>query len=263
MIPELQIALIQSELHWEKVDANLAMFEEKIWTIKDPVDLIVLPEMFTTGFSMEPQQLGEVHKTRTFKWMQQQAAQTKAVIMGSIIAKEGPNYYNRLYAVHPNGSFQHYDKKHLFGLAGEDKDYSAGSQRVIVDVKGWKIFPLVCYDLRFPVWARSQKNADDLYEYDALIYVANWPEPRVNAWDTLLAARAIENTAYCVGVNRIGQDGVGANYVGHSAVYDYKGKPMAFSDKEEILITTITKEDLLSFRERFPFQADADGFELS
>ena len=132
MSQELQIALIQSELHWENVDANLAMFEEKIWTIKESVDLIVLPEMFTTGFSMEPQKLAEVHKTRTFKWMQQQAAQTKAVIVGSIIAKEGTDYFNRLYAVYPDGTFQHYDKKHLFGLAGEGKDYTAGNERLVI-----------------------------------------------------------------------------------------------------------------------------------
>ncbi|WP_421875070.1 amidohydrolase [Marinoscillum sp.] len=263
MSAELKIALIQSDLHWENIDANLAMFEEKIWTIRESVDLIVLPEMFTTGFSMNPQNLAEVHNTKTFKWMQQQAAQTKAVIMGSMIVKEGTSYYNRFYAVYPDGTFKKYDKKHRFGLAGEDKDYTAGEERVILEVNGWKIFPLVCYDLRFPVWARSRKQPDSLYEYDLLIYVANWPEPRVNAWDTLLAARAIENTAYCVGVNRVGEDGVGANYVGHSAVYDYKGNAMAFSEKEEILTATITKDDLVSFRERFPFQADADEFELS
>ena len=262
MSQELQIALIQSELHWENVDANLAMFEEKIWTIKESVDLIVLPEMFTTGFSMEPQKLAEVHKTRTFKWMQQQAAQTKAVIVGSIIAKEGTDYFNRLYAIYPDGTFQHYDKKHLFGLAGEGKDYTAGDERLVIEVKGWKFMPLICYDLRFPVWARSQKNAQEIYEYDALIYVANWPEPRVSAWDTLLAARAIENTAYCIGVNRIGKDGYDANYVGHSAVYNYKGERLDFSEKEEILITKITKDELVSFRERFPFQADADEFRL-
>lgn len=262
MIDELKIALFQSELHWENVDANLAMFEEKIWTLKHPVDIIVLPEMFTTGFSMNAEELAEVHKTRTFKWMQQQAAQTKAVVMGSAIIKDGAPIYNRLYAVYPDGSFRYYDKKHRFGLAGEDQDYTAGTSRLIIEVKGWKIMPLVCYDLRFPVWARSRRSQENLYEYDALVYVANWPEPRVNAWDALLTARAIENTSYCIGVNRVGDDGVGAHYVGHSAVYNYKGDQLTFSNQDEILYASLTKEDLLAFRKRFPFQADADEFEF-
>lgn len=262
MSDELKIALIQSDLYWENIDANLAMFEEKIWEINGQVDLIVLPEMFTTGFSMRAKELAEVHNTRTHKWLQQQAAQTKAAVMGSVIIKEGTKYYNRFYTVYPDGQSKYYDKKHRFGLAGEDQDYTAGTERVIVEVKGWKIMTLVCYDLRFPVWARSQSYADNRYEYDALVYVANWPEPRVNAWDTLLAARAIENTAYCVGVNRIGVDGVNAQYVGHSAVYSYKGEQMVFSEKEEILHTSLTKSDLNAFRERFPFQADADKFQL-
>ena len=262
MIDELKIALIQSDLHWENVEANLAMFEEKIWTLKHPVDVLVLPEMFTTGFSMNARELAEVHKTKTFKWMQQQAAQTKAVVIGSAIIKEGEPIYNRLYAVYPDGSFHHYDKKHRFGLAGEDQDYTAGKSRVIIDVKGWKIMPLICYDLRFPVWARSRSSQESLFEYDALIYVANWPEPRVNAWEALLTARAIENTSYCIGVNRVGDDGVGAHYVGHSAAYNYKGEQLVFSEEEEILYASLTKEDLLAFRKRFPFQADADDFEL-
>ncbi|MEQ8471559.1 MAG: amidohydrolase [Marinoscillum sp.] len=263
MSQTLRTALIQADLHWESAGANLAMFEEKIWTIKEPQDLIILPEMFTTGFSMNPQNLAEVHGTTTFKWMQQQAAQTRAVIMGSCIIREGDKYFNRLYVVYPDGHSIHYDKKHRFGLAGEDKDYTAGEERVIVEVNGWRVMPLVCYDLRFPVWARSRRSPHALYEYDVLVYVANWPEPRVNAWDTLLAARAIENTAYTIGVNRIGEDGNGANYVGHSAIYDFKGVQQSFSSKEEILLTTLDREDLASFRKRFPFQADADDFELS
>ncbi len=262
MIPELSIALIQTDLHWESIEANLAMLEEKIWTIEGSADLIVLPEMFTTGFSMEVGKLAEVHQTKTLQWMRQQAAQTKAVVIGSAIIKQGQQVFNRLYVVHPNGQFQCYDKKHLFGLAGEDKDYTAGNKRIVVEVQGWRVLPLICYDLRFPVWARSRSTKERLFEYDALVYVANWPKPRIHAWDTLLAARAIENTAYCVGVNRIGEDGVGAQYVGHSAIYNYQGERLTFSDKDEILHTKLTREDLLSFRKRFPFQADADSFDL-
>lgn len=262
MIEDLKIALIQSELHWESAEANLAMFEEKIWQIKEQPDLIVLPETFTTGFSMKPKELAEPARTKTFKWMQQQAAQTKAVIIGSYIVQEGGKYYNRLCAVYPDGGAYFYDKKHLFSLAGEDKDFTDGTERQVIKVKGWRIMLLVCYDLRFPVWARSRKLPGDLYEYDCLLYIANWPKPRINAWDTLLAARAIENTAYCIGVNRIGTDGVGAEYVGHSALYNFKGERKVYSEKEEIIATTLTYQDLEAFRKRFPFQGDGDEFEL-
>ena len=260
MTDELKIALIQSDIHWENAEANLGMFEEKIWKLESRPDLIVLPEMFTTGFSMKAAELAEVAHTKTFRWMKQQAAQTKAVIMGSYILREGESFYNRLYVVYPDGSSQYYDKKHLFGLAGENAGYTAGTERLIVEVNGWKLMPLICYDLRFPVWARSRATKNSLYEYDALVYVANWPEPRIHAWDTLLAARAIENIAYCLGVNRLGTDGVGAQYVGHSAVYNFKGEVMAFSEKEENLTATLSAADLQSFRERFPFQQDADRF---
>lgn len=262
MIGDLKVALVQTDLHWENIGANLAMLEEKIWTIATGQDLIVLPEMFTTGFSMNPKKLAEVAGSTTLRWMKQQAAQTKATVLGSYIVREGEHYFNRLYMVHPDGKSTYYDKKHRFGLAGEDKDYTAGHRRLVVELKGWRIIPLVCYDLRFPVWSRSRKTKDVLYEYDALIYVANWPEPRVNAWDTLLAARAIENTSYAIGVNRVGVDGVGANYVGHSAVYDFKGNQQSFSAKDEIVYGSLNYSALTDFRERFPFQADADDFQL-
>lgn len=259
---DLKISLIQADLYWETIEANLAMFEEKIWQISEPTDLIVLPEMFTTGFSMHPKKLAEPVNSKTFRWMKQQAAQTKAVIVGSYIVREGHDFYNRLYAVYPDGNAFHYDKKHLFALAGEGGEYSAGSKRLIVNVKGWRVLPLVCYDLRFPVWSRSQKTEGELYEYDLLLYVANWPKPRINAWDTLLAARAIENIAYCAGVNRIGTDGTETAYVGHSAVYNYKGDRIGFSETEDIINVTLSASELSSFRERFPFQADADRFSL-
>lgn len=260
MIEDLRIALIQSDLYWENIEANLSMFEEKIWQIEGAVHLIILPEMFTTGFTMNASALAEPVNSKTFRWMKQQAAQTKAVMMGSYIVKVSGHFFNRLYAVYPDGTSQFYDKKHRFGLAGEDKDYTAGSSRLVVEVKGWKIRPLICYDLRFPVWARSRSTDDALYEYDLLVVVANWPEPRVHAWDTLLAARAIENTAYCAGVNRIGFDGVNAQYTGHSAVYDCKGHRQVFSDQSDILTITLNYEELQRFRKRFPFQADADAF---
>lgn len=258
----LTISLIQADLHWESTEANLAMFEEKIWQIEEPVDLIVLPEMFSTGFSMDPEKLAEPVNSKTIRWMKQQAAQTKAVVVGSYIIREGRAYYNRLYVVYPDGAAEYYDKKHLFALAGEGESYQPGLSRLIVDVKGWKILPLICYDLRFPVWARSRKSRQNLYEYDLLLYVANWPKPRINAWDTLLAARAIENLSYCAGVNRIGTDGYNAEYNGHTAVYDFKGERMGYTEAEEIITITLSSADLHAFRQRFPFQADADEFAL-
>ncbi len=262
MIPELRVALIQSDLYWESPGANLAMFEEKIWQIDGEVDLIVLPEMFTTGFSMHVKELAEVIGTTTFRWMKQQAQQTSASIIGSYMVKEGGAFFNRLYCVHPDGSHDFYDKRHLFGLGGEGQDFTAGNTRTIVEVKGWRIVPMICYDLRFPVWARSRRNESSLFEYDALVYVANWPKPRVNAWDTLLSARAIENMAYAIGVNRIGVDGSGMEYVGHSSVYDFMGEQMVYADSGRVLQTTLSKEDLMTFRERFPFQKDSDQFSI-
>jgi len=259
---DLRVALIQSDLYWESPAANLAMFEEKIWEIDGEVDLIVLPEMFTTGFSVKATHLAEVANTNTFRWMRQQAQQTSACIMGSYIVREGTSYYNRLYCVHPDGNNQFYDKKHLFGLAGEGDAFSRGSEQKIFEIKGWKIRAMICYDLRFPVWSRSRSTDDDPYEYDLLVYVANWPKPRINAWDTLLAARAIENISFALVVNMLGLDGVDAEYIGHSAVYDFKGDQLAFSDEEETIVASLSHSDLVEFRNKFPFQHDADGFKL-
>ena len=260
---DLKVTLIQSDLHWEEIDANLAMFEEKIWKIEEETDLIVLPEMFSTGFSMNVSQLAEPMNSKTFRWMKQQAEQKKAVVAGSYIVQEQGKYFNRFLAVRPDGSFESYDKKHLFGLAGEDKDFTRGEDRLIFEIKDWKIQPLICYDLRFPVWARSTQG-DELYDYDLGIYVANWPKPRINAWDTLLQARAIENQSYVIGVNRIGKDGVGMDYVGHSAAYDYLGRDIVLLGSEDTLKTVILeKPAMYSFREKYPFQKDADPFTLS
>ena len=258
----LTISLIQADLYWEEIDANLAMFEESIWSIEQ-TDLIVLPEMFTTGFTMDANGLAEPAGGKTFKWLRQLATQKNAAITGSYIVKEGGKFYNRMYFVFPDGTAEYYNKKHLFTLAGEDQSYTAGDSRLILEYKGWKIHPLICYDLRFPVWARSQKQEDSAYEYDLLLYVANWPDTRIHAWDTLLRARAIENLAYCVGVNRIGTDQYGKNYTGHTALYDYAGIQQAFSQgKAEIMTIELNAAELKRFRDRFRFQEDADQFTI-
>ncbi|GAB4230324.1 MAG: nitrilase family protein [Ekhidna sp.] len=260
---DLTISLIQADLYWEQIEANLAMFEEKIWSIAEEVDLIILPEMFTTGFSMNAEALAEPPGGKTYKWMRQMAGQKKAAIVGSCIIKEGGEFYNRLYFVYPDGSSEQYDKKHLFTLAGEHISYTPGNLRLTLAYKGWKINTLICYDLRFPVWGRSAKQESTPYEYDLQLYVANWPSPRVDAWDTLLKARAIENLAYVAGVNRVGKDGTDKDYVGHSAVYAYDGQSLTFSESEEVLTVTLRAEELKQYRDRFRFQEDADSFEIN
>ncbi|MCV9388097.1 amidohydrolase [Reichenbachiella ulvae] len=259
---DLKIAIIQSELYWENIDGNLAMFEEKVWGISEAVDLILLPEMFNTGFTMNPQPLAEVPGLKTQKWMLQMASQTKALVGGSYMVRQGENFYNRFVFAFPDGKMQHYDKRHLFSLAKEENYFNAGQKRLIVEYKGWKICPMVCYDLRFPVWARNQIN-DGACDYDLLIYAANWPEARIQAWDTLLQARAIENQAYVAGINRVGKDGNDYPYVGHSAIYDYAGTTMQFlGDEEDVIIQSINKEALEQFRERFAFLQDGDQFDI-
>ncbi len=261
---DLRVTLIQSDIHWESIDANLAMFEEKIWGVEEETDLIVLPEMFSTGFSMDVKNLAEPMNSKTFRWMKQLAEQKKAMIMGSYIVKDSGSYFNRLIAMKPEGSYEQYDKKHLFGLGGEDRDFDRGESRTIVSWKGWKILPLICYDLRFPVWARSVGSGNDLYEYDLVVFIASWPKPRINAWDTLLKARAIENLSFSVGVNRLGKDGAGLEYVGHSVVNDYLGKEIGnLGEKENHLTATLTSEGLKKYRKNFPFQEDADPFIFS
>src|ERR1041385_6024509 len=217
MIPrDISVAAIQSTLAWENKEANLHMFGEKIRAINFPVDLLILPEMFSTGFSMKPEKLAESSASNTkyspcvegstLEWMQKQASSLNAVVTGSFIVEDNGKYFNRLMWVRPDGSCEHYDKRHLFRLAGEEKIYAAGDKKLIVDLFGWKVCPLICYDLRFPVWSRNRwkrKENDFIADYDLLIYVANWPEVRSKAWKTLLTARAIENISYAVGVNRV------------------------------------------------------------
>lgn len=255
---DLKVALVQTDLYWENTTANLASLEEKIATITELVDIIVLPEMFSTGFTMNPASVAEPMNLTTTKWMQQVAAQTGAVVMGSFVAKEGTNYFNRLLWVEPNGTYDFYDKRHLFRMAREQESYTGGTKRIIKEWKGWKICPLICYDLRFPVWSRNVA-----LDYDLLVYVANWPAIRSHVWNTLLQARAIENLSYVVGVNRVGNDGNGIPHTGDSAVIDFKGEVLERKSIEEgILIHTLQREALTTFRDKFPAFLDADEFLL-
>lgn len=255
----MKIALVQTNLYWEDIQANLSNLEEKIWGLQDQVDVIVLPEMFTTGFSMQAPQLAEPMNFTTFKWMKQVAEQTNAVVTGSYIVKENGAFFNRLIWIQPDGKFFSYDKRHLFTLAEEQKTYKGGEARLIVEWREWRFCPLVCYDLRFPVWSRN----DALQPYDCLLYVANWPQRRISAWNTLLKARAIENVSYTLGVNRTGNDGHGVYYNGDTSAYDYQGNQLAnSSDTEEILLVELDKKGLDAFRVSFPALMDGDPFHL-
>ncbi|WP_252732422.1 nitrilase family protein [Cellulophaga baltica] len=253
---ELKIALIQTSLVWENPQANRSIISDKVKKIKDSVDLIILPEMFTTGFTMSPEHIGDNEGSLTIDWLLKISSEKKSAITGSIIFLENGNFYNRLFFIKPTGEIQTYDKKHTFTLAGEDKVFKAGNMKTIVTYKGFKICPLICYDLRFPVWARNVEN------YDVLLYVANWPKIRINAWDILLKARAIENMAYCIGVNRVGEDDLGHKYSGHSAVYDALGNTITFSTSEEIVYAILEKEHIVSCRKKMKFLNDKDDFTL-
>jgi len=261
---DLKFTLIQSELHWEDAEANLSMFEEKIWQISGSTDVIVLPEMFTTGFTMAASKMAEHMNMRTFKWMKQMADQTGALILGSYIVTVHDRYYNRMLWMEPGGNFKTYDKRHLFRMANEHKTYSAGESLLISTWRGWRICPLICYDLRFPVWSRNRWDAASKRpSYDAAVYVANWPTTRIDAWDTLLKARAIENLSYVVGVNRVGQDGNGIEYNGHSAVISPKGDAIFSNDDMETTRTLeLSANSLHAFRDRFPAYLDADDFTI-
>ncbi|MBF0694582.1 MAG: amidohydrolase [Flavobacterium sp.] len=253
----LKVAFIQTSLAWEDPRKNRENFSNKFAGLKTHADLVVLPEMFTTGFSMNAAPLAEDHDGETLAWMLSSARENKFAITGSVIIKEGSKYFNRLYFVTPNADVYKYDKRHLFSLAGEEKVYTAGSDKLIVDYKGWRICPLVCYDLRFPVFARNVEN------YDLLLFVANWPETRIHAWNTLLKARAIENMAYVVGVNCTGLDGNGHLYTGSSQVLDYLGINLTESTADEIVeIVGLSQEKLQNAREKFGFLNDRDHFTL-
>jgi omega-amidase len=260
----ITITTIQSNLHWEDKAANLQMFEQKIGSIKENTEIVVLPEMFSTGFSMKPELLSETMDGETVRWMKRLAAEKKIILTGSVIIKDNDNFYNRLIWMQPNGQYGVYDKRHCFAYAEEDKHYTAGTKRLIASVKGWKINLQVCYDLRFPVWARQQPNGKSDPEYDVLIYVANWPEKRIHAWKTLLQARAIENQCYVVGVNRVGDDGNHIHYSGESMIIDPHGEILYNKkDAEDIFTITLDKNKLQSIREKLPFLRDADDFRIN
>ena len=253
----MQVLLIQAPLVWENPKINREYFEERINSISEKIDLVVLPEMFTTGFTMNPAAVSETMQGETVLWLQSLAKAKNCAITGSIVIEENGNFYNRMLFVFPSGEIQHYDKRHLFTLAGEEKVYTAGTQKLIVDYLGWKICPLVCYDLRFPAFSR---NSED---YDLLIYVASWPKIRTNAWDALLKARAIENMSYAIGVNRIGTDSNGYEYIGHSQAVDFLGNyALEPKESESSFLVVLDKEKMLETRQRLGFLNDRDSFEI-
>jgi len=264
---DLSVTIIQTNLFWENTTANLANLEEKIAQIPLPTDLIILPEMFNSGFTMNVKSVAEPMNFITFKWLKQQAKRTQAVVTGSFIVKEGECFFNRLIWMRPDGSFETYDKRHLFRMGEEDKTFTAGIKQLIVELNGWRICPLICYDLRFPVWSRNDnskiENRKSKIKYDLLIYVANWPAVRSQVWDTLLQARAIENQSYCIGVNRVGKDGMNLEYCGNSVVIDFKGNQIFYQkDTEVIQSQVLNKKELEDFRNKFPAYLDADDFEI-
>ncbi|WP_299114718.1 amidohydrolase [uncultured Winogradskyella sp.] len=254
---ELIVAIIQTDLVWENPKANRDNIEHKVSTIKD-VDLIVLPEMFSSGFTMNASLVSETMNDETISWLKRLAKEKNAAFVGSLVILENHNYYNRLVFVEPSGKITQYNKRHTFTLAGEHNVYTAGNEKVILNYKGWSICPLICYDLRFPVWAR---NTED---YDVLLYVANWPKVRIDAWDTLLKARAIENMSYCIGVNRVGLDGNNYEYSGHSAAYNTLGHRIDTipKNKESIEIVTLEKVHINKYRGKLGFLKDRDRFIL-
>lgn len=263
----MQVTLIQTSLFWEDREKNLAHFNNLLNSVQEKTDLIVLPEMFTTGFTMNPSKLSEPASGPTLAWLQQKAQEKNAVITGSVAVEEKGNYFNRLFWVQPNGTFSFYNKRHLFRMAGEDKHYSAGENKIIQTVGEFNICPLVCYDLRFPVWSRNtftKNNGSYTAAYDVLIYVANWPEVRSYPWKQLLIARAIENQCFVIGVNRIGADGNNIAHSGDSMVINPRGEIISKTKANEESIETVTLDYnyLSEFRKVFPVGLDADDFKL-
>jgi len=263
----MRVSIIQTSLHWENPEANRVMFAQKLASLQGHTDLIVLPEMFSTGFSMNAKSLAEPMVGQTMDWMCELSMKMNAAIVGSFICVEQGKYFNRLIFMRPDGHFDFYDKKHLFSLANENEHYTAGGKRITVEWRGWRICPLICYDLRFPAWSRNNTGSfvsGYSPHYDILIYVANWPSRRAHHWRSLLMARAIENQSFVVGANIAGVDGNDFEYSGDSAIIDYSGQPIAqIPDGEEGIITVkISLEDLKDYRTQLPFLADADVFEI-
>jgi predicted amidohydrolase len=259
MKKNLNLVLIQADLVWEDPKANRANFTKKIKSLSDDADIVVLPEMFTTGFTMNAKKVAETKNGESVTWMKALASEKNIAIAGSLVILDEELFYNRFLFVEPSGYITYYNKRHTFTLVGEDLTYAAGKEKLIIHYKGWKIRPLICYDLRFPVWSR---NTED---YDVLIYVANWPKTRISAWDALLKARAIENMCYCVGVNRVGVDGLKSAYSGHSAVYDVLGNKLTkiIPNQEHIETITLEKRHIEAYRNKLNFLNDRDTFVIN
>lgn len=253
----MKVSLVQSDLAWEQSSENRSRLAELIHN-SEPADIFILPEMFPSGFTMQPERVAESMQGETVAWMKQLAGERDAAICGSVVISENGNFFNRMLFVRPDGSVEKYDKRHLFSLAGEEKYYKRGDEKVIVDFRGFKICLQICYDLRFPVFAR---NAED---YDLLIYVANWPEVRIKAWDVLLRARAIENMCYVAAVNRVGADGNGHRYNGHSQVVDFMGEyAIAPFGDEKVASVSLNRESMLEARQKLGFLNDRDSFAVT
>ena len=257
----LQVTLVQATLVWQNAEENHQHLGELLKDLEGKTDLVVLPETFASGFNMEPRGVAQPADGLSFRWMQQQAAKLQAVVTGSLVIEEAGLFYNRMFWVRPDGTFAHYNKRHLFRMAGEDKQFSAGTERVHVSLLGWEVCLQVCYDLRFPVFSRNRQDN----RYDLMLYVANWPAVRSHPWSSLLMARAIENQAYVVGVNRVGVDGNNIAYSGDSAAIDAKGNYLAQAQPgaEEVITVTLSRSALDDYRQKFPQWMDADDFDLS
>ena len=258
MKSELSITLIQTNIFWKDISKNINQITKRLEQINNKVDIILLPEMFSTGFTMNPENVYEKMDGKTIEWMKEMAVKHESAIGGSIVIKDKSKFFNRFLFVTPLGIVQFYDKRHTFSYVGEDRKYVSGKNKGIIKFKGWKISLRICYDLRFPVWSRNKEN------YDLIIYIANWPSPRINAWDKLLPARAIENCCYSIGVNCIGEDPNNNLYPGHSSVYDYFGNLISdkLSNKLSNINITIDRQSLLKYRKKFEFLKDQDTFEL-
>lgn len=255
---QLTVSYIQPNIYWKDKDRNLNMFDKIIGRLPDITDLIILPEMFSTGFIIKPASVAEEMNGKTVNWMSRAAMQKNAVVTGSVVIKEDNCYYNRLIWMKPVGKSEYYDKRHLFRMGEENEDYSTGDKKLITKLKQWRIRPLICYDLRFPVWSRNKND------YDILLYLANWPEARRKVWKNLLVARALENQAFVVGVNRVGIDGRNISYAGDSMIVDPKGNIVSKIEayNESFETKTLLLSDLISFREKFPVHLDADDFRI-
>lgn len=254
---ELTVAIVQANLIWEDASANHHLLQQHLQSLEGPVDLIVLPEMWSTGFTMQAKALAEPMEGPSMSWMHTVAQERDCAVTGSLIIQEQGRYLNRMICMQPDGTYHTYDKRHLFSMAGEHEHYTSGMERVVWQWRGWRILPQICYDLRFPVFSRN------LGDYDIYLNVANWPEKRSHAWRTLLQARAIENQAYAIGVNRVGEDGNGFHYRGDSAVVDPLGEVLTqISHKEGVAVVPLSHSKLQEIRKTLPFLADGDAFSM-